>query len=106
MNVAARIADEGVSEPFFDLEDLYKMTAAGLFPEGRNVELVDGRLYMAPSEGTPHLGLNGFTAHALHALIAADPVCARPSWPSATARCTWREDVSSIQTPSSCRSRS
>lgn len=73
MTAAARIALEEVVEPFFDLEDLYKMTAAGVFPEGRNVELVDGRLYMAPSEGTPHFRTNGFAAAALHRLIGADP---------------------------------
>ena len=57
MNAVLPVAAE--FERLFDVKDLLAMSAAGLFREGENVELIDGRLVVAPSEGSGHFGVNG-----------------------------------------------
>jgi Uma2 family endonuclease len=46
-------------ERLFDVEEYLAMGAAGVFGEGENVELIDGRLVVSPSEGSAHFGTNG-----------------------------------------------
>lgn len=73
MKLDHRSQFEGVAEPLFDVEDLYAMTAARVFPEGANVELIDGRLVVSPSEGVMHFASNGTLARVMIEIIRADP---------------------------------
>jgi Uma2 family endonuclease len=68
MNVVLPPSEIDAAERLFDVGDLLAMSAAGLFGEGENVELIDGRLVVAPSEGSAHFGVNGAIIEVMTAL--------------------------------------
>jgi len=72
MNAVLPPSELDVAERLFDVNDLLAMSAAGLFGEGENVELIDGRLVVAPSEGSAHFGVNGAVTDIMTALARAE----------------------------------
>lgn len=71
----------GTSQPAFETprerlltcDDLLALSAAGRFGETEKVELIDGRLYVMPSDGPCHIGGNERLGRAFAKLIYADP---------------------------------
>ena len=60
----------GVAARLLTVDDVVALSAAGAFGEGEKVELIDGRLYLSPSEGVRHLDHSGRVGDALFKLLS------------------------------------
>jgi len=60
---------QGVAPRLLTVDDLLALSAARVFIEGEKVELIDGRLYVSPSEGSQHLTGSGRVNECLGALL-------------------------------------
>src|ERR1700754_3362719 len=59
----------GVAPRLLTVDDVLALSAARAFAEGEKVELIDGRLYVSPSEGVGHLGGSTRVGEALYGLL-------------------------------------
>jgi Uma2 family endonuclease len=59
----------GVAPRLLTVDDVLALSAAGAFAEAEKVELIDGRLWVSPSESVGHLAGSGRVGEALAALL-------------------------------------
>lgn len=70
-SASPRTEVRGVSARLLTVDDVLALSAARAFAEGEKVELIDGRLYVSPSEGVGHLDFSGRVGEMLYRLLAS-----------------------------------
>lgn len=66
-------AIRGAEERLLTAEDLIAMSEAGVFAETEHVDLIDGRLWVRPSDGIGHMRATGGAGEAVQRLLIASP---------------------------------